>query len=214
MTIPAAMFASADAGLHDLPIEVARRRAAVARIAEARTKHGAPPDVAGLDETAACELAEAACDKAPTVDVSTLVAADEERSRHERTSRILNRAALLADGQLVDALHAYGDELIRDHMVPAYTRAVEQARGACTAYLPFGASAASMLTAPSKAQAAWRKVDDLAAVVTMLRDSRGRLLRLTGPPQSDEMGLFSVVRNAEQIHPDIATAARYTLTGR
>lgn len=201
-------FTTFDAGLHDLPVEMVRRRAAVNRIEALLVQLGEPPSVHAVEAKLVREWAERACAEDLKVDLKPVDRAEADLSQHRRQSRMLNLALSEAGAAMADAVHSYADEAIRDHLAPALSRIVTEAREAVAAYAEHGTSVAAMLGAPDDARVAYRKVDDLAAAFAQIRQTRYRMVQFTGEPQQDSRGDFAFIKNAEQMWPSLTAMGR------
>lgn len=203
-----AAFATYDAGLHDLPAEMVRRRVAVTRLQAALDALGEPPAVHRLEQDLASGWAEAACDADPDIDLTAIEEAEAANVRHQRQSRLLGMAVSEAGAALADAVHTYADEAIREHLAPALAKIVEKARKAVATYIGHGTTAGAMLNAPAAARNAYQSVDELAAAFSQVRQTRYQLLRLTGEPQQDNHGDFGLIRNADKMWPTLTDLGR------
>jgi hypothetical protein len=202
-----ALFSTYDAGLHTLPEELVRRRAAVTRIEAKLDEIGEPPS-RDAEGKLGRSWAEIACDEDFSLDLTTIDEADAARTRHERQTRLLGIALSEAGAALSDAVHAYAEEAIRDHLAPAIEHVMADVRTAVTAYAKHGKTPAAMLKAPTAARNAFMSVDNLAAQFSQIRELRRRLLDFTGRPQADVLGDFSMIRNAEKMWPAMLDLTR------
>lgn len=203
------LFTTYDAGLHDLPPEMVAARDAVRRVEAALDALPIPPRPGDLEHPTARELADLARTRDVHLDLTPFHELEQARHDHDLSTRVLRLALDQAAATLAHAVHTHGDDAIRDHLAPAFDKTVTEAVKAVDAYRRHGNTTAAILRAPAPARTAWNAVDDLAAKFVALRDARSRIVRITGQPQQDQRGDFSLIRNAEQMWPALLDSGRY-----
>jgi hypothetical protein len=206
------LFSTFDAGMHELPVELVRRRNAVRRIEAALTRLGSPPVPGDIERQNAEAIAQQACDQDDLhLNLDAVDAAEQLVHQHARSARVLTLARTQAAEALADAVHTEGDTAIREYLAPTLAAIVADGRKAAATYLEHGSTAGALITAPAAVRTAWSKVDDLAARFVAIRSTRTQFIRATGIPQRDDAGDFSLIRNPEQVWPEMMQGNHHQL---
>lgn len=193
------LFGPADAGLYELPAELTRLRAATDRLAATTVAVPVP-----VPHNVMAELTEAtkkaAIDGTDLPGTGAVLAAEQAQQVELHRQRIVADAAEQLGEQLLRTVGDLADRIIVDCLRPKYDEVLDGLVQslALTAEYP---DALAALQAPASVRASLAAQPELYAKYNAIRAAHEVLARVGTGPQRDDEGIFSSLRNAEQIWP-------------
>ena len=196
------LFAGFDAERHGLPSELIDARARLHRM-DAAVNALTRPDA---EQTArASAVRDALAD--PSADVAgPVLAARADDEAATLRAQVLRDARAVALAELTSAVYDLAETVFTDHLRPALHDALERAKAAHKVYKPHGSDERQLFQSHPKVRTAWSTFAAAADAYQALCTARDVLLDLTGRALQDDRGLFAMIKNTEEVWPEIASS--------
>lgn len=196
----AELFNDADDGLFTLPVEITTMRTVVLALDAERDRVADDrPDPVKARADLTCAYLAAAAGQQDWPDASAVLEVERAAQAHTVRSTTLDAARVTAAGDLMGAVDDLAEQLITEHLRPAFAAALTDLRAA-SEVLPEDPSGDVLLRAPDKVRKAWLNLDDVTSRLLRARRHAERLGRLR-PVRQDEAGEFAAMRNLRQVWP-------------
>lgn len=197
----APMFDDCAANVFDLPPELLKAHAALARLDEeiaSATRNRPDPGAVTAEVVAATKAAAysgKAWPKVTPIREATTAAAD-----HDLRRQTLDRARQELAGAVYDLIVTDAETLIVDYLRPVHTRLVAKFAEAAQ-LIPEAPTTDVLMRAGDETRTAWLDLDDAVSAYGRIRATAERLGRLEAV-EHDVQGEFAMVRNMREIWPD------------
>lgn len=197
------LFAGSDAGHYPLPAELLEARTKLDAVTAA-VEALAP--VNGEPAAKAAAVRAALADPGATNLAKGILAARQTDVAAREHAAVLHEAADHAAGAVEAA--ADGEEIVVECLRPALDEVMGRVREQIRTFTPHGVSEAQLFAAPAKVRSAWLAFGESAQRYTAVSAARAALLDKIGRAPSDERGLFSLMRNTDDVWPECVATHR------